>query len=108
MIVMSTSVLRSRRASRRAHSNPVNPLPTITTDVTMCMLPPDGDYKPGPRRKGPLRAGQQGAELGGQPWLVPAGPQLAAQKLRQLRHSTEPQGQKSQPDGGGYANGPSL
>src|SRR5271163_2945185 len=46
MIVTSTSVLRSRRASRRAHSKPVNPLPTITTDVTMSMLPPVGNHKP--------------------------------------------------------------
>src|ERR1700723_1768971 len=105
MIVTSTSDLRNRRASRRAHSNPVNPLPTIATDVTMCMLPPDGDYKPGPRRKGPLRAGQQGAELGGQPWLAPAGPQLAAQKLRQLRHSTEPEEQKRNRIGGDHAIG---
>ena len=37
MIVTSTSDLRSRRASRRAHSNPVNPLPTTTTDVTMSL-----------------------------------------------------------------------
>src|ERR1700761_3865827 len=42
MIVTSTSVLRNRRASRRAHSKPVNPLPTTTTDVTMSMLPPRG------------------------------------------------------------------
>src|SRR5258708_36847336 len=46
MIVTSTSVLRRRRATRRAHSKPVNPLPTITTDVIMSMLPPGGNHKP--------------------------------------------------------------
>src|SRR5689334_3284481 len=45
VIWTSESWRRSRRCSRRAHSNPVKPLPTITTDVIGSFIPEGADYK---------------------------------------------------------------
>src|ERR1700752_3033502 len=104
MIVMSTSDFRTRRASRRAHSNPVNPLPTITTDVTVCLEPPNGARKP-VLGLPPLRGGQQGAELGRQPRLAPACPQLAAEKYGKLPHSATADKQERNRVGGDHTIG---
>ncbi|WP_370328497.1 hypothetical protein [Candidatus Mycobacterium methanotrophicum] len=60
MIVTSTSDLRNRRASRRAHSKPVNPLPTITTDVTVSTVATDGGQN---RSAAALRAATEAGSL---------------------------------------------
>src|SRR3954449_2533199 len=82
---MSTGALclRSWRDNRRAHSNPVNPLPTITTEVLEVM---PGAY--------PLWAGQQRGELRCVPRLPAARAKLAPQDRRPLRDSTVAEQQK--------------
>src|SRR5579884_1487811 len=94
MIVTSTSdalLRRNRRTSRRAHSKPVNPLPTITTDAigTTVVVGPRG-----------LRAGEQCAEFCCQPGFTAAGTKLAPKNLRQLRDAPVADEQESHRIGG--------
>src|SRR5829696_6450818 len=83
---MSTDALclRKRRESWRAHSKPVKPLPTMTTDL----------FEPTVVGYPHLRAVQQSGELHCQPRLSTAWAELAAHDRRPLRNPAIAEQQK--------------